>query len=154
SRDNQISIGTNQNTYTMSGITSNASKAAQQGPVQIVTSDQNGNLATADAGSLLGGATQGFQNQINALTRRDQELAEGIAIAMAVQQPIFHDGQTFAMNFGYGNFGGTDALGFSAGGIVNKGAFGAGSTVTVHGGLGWGTDNRTVAGRAGVSIGW
>jgi trimeric autotransporter adhesin len=38
-------IGTTTNTYTTPGITSNASIAAQSGPLSVVTTDANGNLA-------------------------------------------------------------------------------------------------------------
>jgi autotransporter adhesin len=44
-RANQIVIGTTSNTYTTPGITSNASIAAQSGPLSVVTTDANGNLA-------------------------------------------------------------------------------------------------------------
>src|SRR5262249_45397769 len=45
-RDNQVVIGTAFNTYTAPGITSAASQAAQSGPLQVVTTDANGNLAS------------------------------------------------------------------------------------------------------------
>ena len=45
-RANQHVYGTASNTYTMPGITSAASRAAQSGPTQVVTSDAAGNLAT------------------------------------------------------------------------------------------------------------
>jgi autotransporter adhesin len=44
-RANQVVIGTTTNTYTTPGITSNASIAAQSGPLSVVTTDANGNLA-------------------------------------------------------------------------------------------------------------
>ena len=49
-----MAFGTAANSYTMPGITSLASRAAQSGPVEIVTSDANGNLATVSADDLLG----------------------------------------------------------------------------------------------------
>lgn len=51
-RANQVVLGTTANTYTMAGITSAASKAAQSGPTQLVTSDSGGNLATTSVASL------------------------------------------------------------------------------------------------------
>ena len=45
-RDNQVVIGTASDTYTAPGITSAASRAAQSGPLQVVTTDANGNLAS------------------------------------------------------------------------------------------------------------
>jgi hypothetical protein len=61
---NQMSFGTASNTYTMLGITSPASKAAQTGPLQIVTSDAGGNLATNTAAGL-GLATTSDISSIN-----------------------------------------------------------------------------------------
>lgn len=144
-RDNQMVFGTQSNTYTMGGITSKASRDAQTGPLEVVTTDAAGNLSSD------GGA---FQRQIDALGRRDSELADGIAIALAIQQPIFQAGQTFAIRAGYGNFDGADAIGLSAAGVLSRGGFGPGSSVTLDAGLGFGTATGTVAARAGVSLGW
>jgi hypothetical protein len=145
-------LGTASNTYTTSGITSGASLAAQSGPLQVVTSDAGGNLAT-DGGAIFNSLNQ-LQNSINQLQQEDRRLRSGIAIAMSVEQPIFHAGQTFAFNIGYGNFEGSNAVGLSAAGIVDRGTFGPTSTVTLHGGAGWGTEGRTAAGKAGVTFGW
>ncbi|BAV48983.1 yada domain-containing protein [Mesorhizobium loti] len=46
-RDNQIMVGTGSNTYTLAGITSQASTAAQAGPTYLVTTDGAGNLAAS-----------------------------------------------------------------------------------------------------------
>src|SRR6185503_11071140 len=114
-RANQMAFGRETNTYTMAGIASAASRAAQQGPLEVVTTDAQGNLAS-DGGAL--------QRQIDNLGRRDGELADGIAIALALQQPIFHSGQKFAGRLGYGNFDGSNALGLSLAGVIDKGSFG------------------------------
>jgi hypothetical protein len=63
-RQNQVVLGTGAYTYTLPGITSAASSAAQTGPVQLVTSDANGNLATNSA-SNLGLASEAEINAIN-----------------------------------------------------------------------------------------
>jgi hypothetical protein len=144
-RANQMAFGTSSNTYTMAGITSGASAAAQSGPLQVVTSDANGNLAT-DGGAVF--------SRINELQQEDRRLRSGIAIAMAADKPIFHAGQTVAFNIGYGNFEGSNALGATAAGIVDRGIFGPGSTITVYAGGGVDTDGRTAAGKAGMSFGW
>jgi prefoldin subunit 5 len=44
-RDNQMALGTTANTYTMAGIKSAASTAAQSGPTYLATTDANGNMA-------------------------------------------------------------------------------------------------------------
>lgn len=46
-RDYQVMIGNGDNTYTLAGVNSQASKAAQTGTTYIVTTDGNGNLATS-----------------------------------------------------------------------------------------------------------
>ena len=57
SRADQIAIGTAGATYTRAGIGSAASRAAQAGPVQVVTADAGGNLATASLDLAQGAAT-------------------------------------------------------------------------------------------------
>ena len=74
-RDNQMMFGTATSTYTAPGITSAASRAAQSGPVEVVTSDAQGNLAT-DGGAIM--------SQINQAFRRIDENTQGIAIALAM----------------------------------------------------------------------
>jgi hypothetical protein len=153
-----MALGNKDNTYTMAGIASGASKAAQGGtPTHLVTSNANGDLAAytfAELGFASPTDITHLQTQINDLGRRDKELADGIAISLALAQPFFHAGQTFAMNVGWGNFDGSNAFGVTAAGIVSKGAFGPTSTITLHGGVGVGTGEGVMAGRAGVSFGW
>lgn len=147
-RVNQQSFGTTANTYTMAGIGSAASRAAQAGAVSLVTSDAQGNLATSefDFGA--------FQSSINELARRDDQLSEGIAIALSLAQPVILPGQTFALRVGYGNFEGDSAMGLSAAGVVSRNAMGSGTSIVVDAGVGVGASDGTVAGRGGVSFGW
>ncbi len=102
----------------------------------------------------LNDTTDNLQSQINNLDRRDDELAEGIAIALALDQPFFHAGQTFALNIGWGGYDGANAVGVTAAGIVDRGSLGPTSTTTLHGGVGAGTGQGQVAGKAGLSFGW
>src|SRR5258708_5103775 len=46
-RVNQVALGTATNTYTLAGVTSAASLAAQTGPTKVLTTDALGNLAAA-----------------------------------------------------------------------------------------------------------
>jgi len=143
-RANQIMMGTGSTTYTMAGIASSASRAAQSGPVQLVTSDANGNLATANASSL-GLATQKDLGQLN----------EGIATVASLAQPILLAGQHFAMRAGWGGYDDASAVGFSAAGVVASNLLSNGrGTLTLDGGVGFGTSEGEVAGRAGASFGW
>ena len=141
----------------MPGVTSGASKAAQGAPTHIVTSNPTGDLA-AHTPAELGLSTQGdvanLQGQINRLGRRDEELADGIAIALALAQPIFQPGQTFAIRAGWGNFDGNDALGVTAAGVIGRGYWGPTSAIVLDGGIGTGTSEGVVAGRAGITFGW
>jgi hypothetical protein len=95
-----------------------------------------------------------LQTQIDQLDRRDDDLAEGIAISLALDQPFFHAGQTFAINLGWGGYDGQNAVGLTAAGIVDRGGLGPTSTTTLHGGIGAGTGQGQVAGKAGLSFGW
>jgi hypothetical protein len=147
-RANQQVFGTASNTYTMAGIHSQASKDAQNGQTYLVTSDGQGNLATTDY------CASCMQTDIDGLERRDKELADGIAIALALAQPVFQAGQTFAVRVGYGNFDGTSAAGLAAAGVLSKGDFGPTSVVLLDGGIGTGTSERIVAGRGGLTFGW
>lgn len=94
SRAGQMVFGTAANTYTMQGITSSASRAAQSGPVEIVTSDANGNLATVSADDLLGDIVNLYEDIDETDLRRlinevQSESRQGIAAAMAmVQAPM------------------------------------------------------------------
>ncbi|MGE8941938.1 hypothetical protein ACO2I3_08505 [Leptospira interrogans] len=149
-RENQQVFGTADNTYTMAGIASDASRAAQGAPTHIVTSNANGDLA-AYTPSELGLASAG---DIAGLRQRDDELADGIAISMALSQPFFHNNQQFALNLGWGNFEGNNAFGITAAGIVDRGTLGPSSTTTLYGGVGVGLREGTVGARAGLTLGW
>ncbi len=94
------------------------------------------------------------QRQIGNLQDRDEELAEGIAIALALDTPTFQPGQNFAFRAGWGNFDGADAFGVTAGGVLDRGSFGHNSSVILDGGVGFGVNTNTVAGKAGLSFGW
>jgi hypothetical protein len=75
-RANQQSFGTASNTYTMAGITSNASKAAQGAPTTIVTSNGAGDLAAYSVADLRL-ATQG---DVSALNSRLNTLRRSLAL--------------------------------------------------------------------------
>lgn len=81
-RANQVMIGTSSNTYSTPGITSAASRAAQSGPTQVVTSDAYGNLATADVD------INQMQSDISSLKKTTDDIRKesrrGIAAAMAM----------------------------------------------------------------------
>ncbi len=79
---------------------------------------------------------------------------EGTALALAISQPVFLPGQTFAMRAGWGSYEGQNAFGVSAAGVIAHNTFGYGSTVALDGGIGVGSNNGGVAGKAGVTVGF
>ncbi|MCL6705423.1 YadA-like family protein [Pseudomonas sp. R2.Fl] len=139
SRDDQVAIGTTSNTYTMPGITSSESRAAQSGPLQLVTSDANGNLATVDMGD--------FFNDVESLHSEVEKASEGVAIALALGGVQLPGDRDFAISMNYGNFDGHSALGFGAIGHVRENLY-------INGGVGVGFSTGTVAGRVGATWAW
>ncbi|MFD0986633.1 hypothetical protein [Methyloligella solikamskensis] len=150
-RANQQVFGTASNTYTMPGLTSSASRSAQGSPTHLVTSNAAGDLA-AYTPTELGLATGADLVQ---LRERDDELTEGIAVVASLAQPIMLPGQSFVMRAGWGQFDDASALGFTAAGIIAKDVLRPGAgTLVLDGGLGVGTGEGQVSGRAGMSFGW
>ena len=143
-RADQVMLGTASDTYTMAGITSGASKAAQGAPTHLVTSNASGDLA-AYSYSELGLATQKDVGRLN----------EGIAAVAALAQPILDPGQSFGMTPAWGGFDDANAVGVSAAGVLARNLLRPGSgTLALFGGVGFGTNEGQVAGRAGMSFGW
>jgi hypothetical protein len=101
-RANQQSFGTAANTYTLAGITSGASKAAQTGPLQVLTSDANGNLAAIPLASLMTTTDlSGINRQLADLSGQIQVVKRGIAAAAATAYaptPTGPGRTTFAVN--------------------------------------------------------
>jgi hypothetical protein len=159
---NQQVFGTATNIYTMPGIGSASTNAQDPLTRSFVTADAAGTLGTATAADLgLASATDisnlqsgvtGLQSQINNLGRRDRELANGIAVAVALAQPTFQPGQSFAIRTGWGNFDGSNAVAVNAAGVVGR--FGPTGSVILDGGVGSSTQDNMIAGRAGLTLGW
>lgn len=81
-REGQVVLGTSSNTYTMAGIGSSASRAAQSGPVKLVTADANGNLATTDFD--ITGLNSDITRLKTTVDRNRKDANKGIAAAMAM----------------------------------------------------------------------
>ncbi len=143
-RNDQMMFGTATNTYTAPGITSAASRAAQTGPIEVVTSDASGNLATADPNALVTGSSafQGLQGQVNQNT-------EGVAMALAMagSAMILPDDKTHAVSVNWGNFEGQNAMAMTGVTRLYENWY-------LNGGVGVGNNQGTVGGRAGVSFAW
>ncbi|MGE5260409.1 MAG: hypothetical protein ACM3MH_05975, partial [Actinomycetota bacterium] len=154
-RADQVMIGTSSNTYTMPGIASSASKKAQGKPTYIVTSNAAGDLAAYTPSQLGLTSSTEVNVKINELGNRDKQLTEGIATVAALAQPIMLPGQHFAMRAGWGGYDDASAVGFSAAGVLASNLLRDGyGTLVVDGGVGVGTDEGEVTGRAGMTFGW
>jgi hypothetical protein len=148
---NQMAFGTASSTYVAPGITSGASKAAQSGPLQIVTSDAGGNLATNTAAGL-GLASLTDINSVNArisdLDGRATKALNGVSMAFAMAgTPWLLPAERFAVAMDWGTFQGTNA-------VALNGAFRLSTNVQASGGLAYGANGGGVGGRAGVRVGW
>jgi len=121
--------------------------------VETVNAQQNTRL-TALESSFSGQAEQiaAINQSLKSLSRRDGELADGIAISLALAQPAFQAGQRFAIRGGWGNFDGSNALGVSAAGLLYS--FRNGGSVVLDVGVGASMRYNMFAGRGGVTVGW
>ena len=146
--DNEVSLGAKNgsSTYTTPGITSDLSRARQSGPLEVVTSDSNGHLAS-DGGQIF---------------RELGEQGAGIAIALALENPtwsamrVWHVGESRLLR-------GQHRSRRRADGRAGHNFVGEGERWALSGGVGlslnennFGGQNtdRTVAGRAGVQVSW
>lgn len=158
-RANQQVYGTSANTYTMPGITSGASKAAQGSVHGLVTTDASGNLAS-DGGALQAKVDANMMvGQENGLAidrnkQRAEENEEGAAVSIALSDPDLYAGKTFAVKGNWGIFEGSNALGVSAKGLLADNLFGQGDQLTLSGGIGWGVNENTVGGRVSGQVSW
>lgn len=82
SRPRQVAIGTAASTYSLPGLTSGASRAAQSGPTQVVTTDAAGNLAALPID--LAGLDQRIDGVAAYAREGRREARQGIAAAMAM----------------------------------------------------------------------
>jgi len=164
-RENQFLMGTENHTYTAPGITSDASKAVQEdagsGEIEIVTTDQQGDLATMSM-SQIASQQQVDQNTADIADNRNDidTNTQGVAIAIAMEGPDLAGNETFALAANWGTFEGVNAFAASATGVLSRDVFadGSGVRLSASGGIGFspsqdGADD-SVAGRAGVQLSW
>jgi len=81
-RNNQVMIGTASDTYTMPGIASAASRAAQSGATRVLTTDASGNIAASDID--LNQMSADISELRGATSELRKESRQGIAAAMAM----------------------------------------------------------------------
>jgi hypothetical protein len=135
-------FGTKNETYTTPGITSDKSRNRQSGPLEVVTSDGGGNLAT-DGGDIF---------------RRLDENQSGVALAISMENPDLIANERFGVAMNYGNFEGASALSWSAMGVLGYDVLSRGDRVAVSGGFGVGFENDrgddVWGGRVGAQWTW
>jgi trimeric autotransporter adhesin len=141
---NQMAFGTASSTYRMPGITSAASLAAQSGPVSVVTTDANGNLATA---SFNPQDISVLQSNVATLQTQMKQAFEGTAIAIAMGGSALPSDKKFAITTNWGTFRGENA-----GSVVAQ--MRVSDHVVLNGAVGAGFAQGGVGGRAGVTLAW
>jgi hypothetical protein len=134
---NQVVLGTDLHTYTTPGITSATSLSRQTGPLELVTSDADGNLAT-DGGMIFD---------------RLDEHTSGIALAMAMENPDLTREETFGISGNYGTFQGAHALSIAAMGVIGYDVFDEGDRVAMSGAIGIGLPHGGGDGIYGARLG-
>jgi trimeric autotransporter adhesin len=157
-RDNQQAFGTKDNTYTMAGVTSSASKTAQGAPTHIVTSNASGDLAahsmaelglasSADIAALNAGLGD-VNARVDVLEGHTDKALEGVAIAIAMAgAPMLLPNEDFVVTGNWGNYEGRNGLAFGAAARVSN-------NLQLNAGIGYGTNENTVGTRAGFRVGW
>ena len=161
-RDDQILLGATRSTYTLAGVSSNASRAAQQGAVRLVTADSLGNLATTDFDigqfNALGTRVGAIEGQILTLSAGVDQLRSGLSLlqrqsnggtaaAMALGGTVMPADLDFSLSFNLATYRGEQ--GFSAAAVAK-----VRETVWVSGGLAGSTVKGSTGGRVGVTFGW
>lgn len=138
--NNQIVLGTQSDTITAPGMNSPTSRVRQQGLLGVVTSDAYGNLAS-DNGALY------------------EELAtvkSGVAMSMALGDPIIPGDDRFAVKLNTAAFDGAYGVGITAAGVVYSKDY----RVIVSGGAAWaeadtfGYSRSLGSGRMSMQVSW
>jgi hypothetical protein len=116
----------------MPGITSPTSKSRQSGPLELVTTDAEGNLAS-DGGEIVDGLNQ------------------GVAIALALENPDLKGSETFGIAINGGYFEGEYAV---AGAVMATLIESNGVRFSLAGGGGIAPESGQAGGRAGFQLTW
>lgn len=157
-RANQQVFGTATNTYTMTGIASTSSKTAQGTATHLVTSNASGDLAAhtfselglASSGDLAGinSRLEGVDRRLDGADQKSDKALQGVAMAFAMAgAPTLSPNETFAVSGNWGGYEGKSGVAFGA-------ALKLDTNTQLTAGVGYGVNEGTVGGRAGVRIGW
>ena len=152
---NLIALGSSIGRVRAPGITSQASRDAQDGALSLVTTDMAGNLGSVDlnVSSLLtvDSRIAGLDNRVSLLDQavaRNRRFANGgIAAAMALSGTTIVPDSDWSMSFNLATFEGQQGFSTSIVGRVTEGLY-------ISGGITGSTVNGTTAGRVGVAFGF
>lgn len=121
-------------------------------PVAATDATNKAYVDTADAA--INTRIDAANDRITNANQRIDEAEEGIAMALAVQNPDLVGAETFGISVNWGNFEGANALGLAATGVLGKDLFGGGERTALTAGFGYGAEQNTVGGRAGIQFTW
>jgi autotransporter adhesin len=148
---NQIMVGTTANTYTMPGVNSAASLAAQSGPTKFITADGGGNVAASAYGPTdianLQSSVGSLQTSVATLQGDVKRAFEGTAIALAMGGGALPDNKKFALSMNVGTFSG------QSGGAVSA-QYRLADNVILDAGVGAGFAQGGVGARGGLTVAW
>jgi hypothetical protein len=147
-RANQQVFGTNSNTYTMPGVTSAASKAAQSGPTQVVTTDAFGNLGVTAPSTIGLASGADLTTSVDLLSRRINKANTGVAMAFAMAGvPTVLPHEKFVFTTTWGTFQGEN-------GAALSGAVRIYRNVQLQGSFAYGFRENMAGGHAGLRFGF
>lgn len=135
-RANQVMLGTAAESYTLPGLPGDLSRSFQSGPLELVTTDAEGNLASG-GGSIFGDI---------------EDNTEGIAIALALENPDLKGSEKFGIAVNGGYYGGEYAVAGTVMATLFEGA--NGGRLAIAGGAGYGVERENVGARAGFQLTW
>jgi YadA head domain repeat (2 copies) len=144
SQNNQVMLGTVNQTYTAPGMNTNLSRSRQSGPMGVVTSDNNGNLASDNG----------------ALYKEVTGIKAGAAIAMALADPILTGNESAGIKMNVSTFDGAHAIGASAAGVIARNLFHYKNQLTISAAVGigeastFGYSRTMVGGRGSMQYSW
>ncbi len=159
SRANQVAIGTSRQTYTLAGLPSVESTAAQSGSTGFVTTDAAGNLAASSYGPAsldamnnrigsLEGSVANLQVATVRLQRDVRSAFQGTAIALSLAGAVLPEGKTYAVSANFGAYHGETAFGATGTARLTDNLF-------ASAGIGMSTSGRSnVGARGGVTMAW
>ena len=139
---NQVALGTAGDTLYAPGITSQLSKDRQSGPLEVLTTDLSGNLAS-DGGYIYDSLDTAFESI--------DEAKDGAAVAAAMENPDLTGDEMFGVALNYGNFDGSSAVAGSVMGVLWSDGT---RRIAVSGGIGYGFETETLGTRVGGQLTW